>query len=58
MDYKVSIDWTYTWEMFQGFFTKKLFDDLALLLLVLWIVTKFTFIRIIIENTTALHGKK
>ena len=25
--YKISIDLTYTWEMFQGFFTKKFLDD-------------------------------
>ena len=27
MDYKVSIDLSYTWEMFQAVFAKKCFDD-------------------------------
>ena len=27
MDYKISADLTYTWEMLQGFFTNKFLDD-------------------------------
>ena len=58
MNYKISIGLTYTWEMFQGFFTKKFLDDFGNTILpVSWIVTKFTFIGIL-EDAITLHGKK
>ena len=58
MDYKISIDLTYTWEIFQEFFAKKYLDDFSTVLPVANIVTKYTFIRIILEDTIEVHDKK
>ena len=45
--------------MFQGSFTKKFFDDFGTTTCfsVSGMVTKFTFIGIILKDTIALHGK-
>ena len=45
--------------MFQGSFTKKFFDDFGTTTCfsVSEMVTKFTFIGIILKDTIALHGK-
>ena len=45
--------------MFQGSFTKKFFDDFGTTscFSVSEMVTKFTFIGVILKDTIALHGK-
>ena len=58
MDCKISLCLTYTSKMFWGFFTKKFIDKFDTTTSVSGIVTKFTFIRTILEDTIALHGKK
>ena len=52
----MSVDLTYIWQMFQGFFTTQFLMILPLLLPVLWLFTKFTFIGIILYNIP-LHCK-
>ena len=58
IDYKISKGLTCTWEMFRGYLPRNFLMILALLLLVLWIATKFTFTTITLEeDNIALHGK-
>ena len=59
MHYKILVDLNYTWEIIQGSFIKKFFDDFGTTTCfsVSGMVTKFTFIGIILKDTIALHGK-